>query len=45
MAVVLDTYWKEKQGDRLATAYPQYHKQIVLDYGRETCFEDDSDDF
>jgi hypothetical protein len=39
------TYWKEKQGDRLAAAYPQYHKQIVLDYGRETCFEDDSDDF
>jgi len=39
------TYWKEKQGDKLAAAYPQYHKPIVRDYGQETCFEDDSDDF
>ena len=39
------TYWKEKQGDKLAAAYPQYHKGIVRDYGRETCFDDDSDDF
>ena len=39
------TYWREKQGDMLAAAYPQYHKQIVRDYGKETCFEDDSDDF
>eukprot|EP00964_Phaeocystis_antarctica_P060224 scaffold35899_cov66-Phaeocystis_antarctica.AAC.2 len=39
------TYWKEKQGDKLAAAYPQYHKPIVRDYGQETCFEDDSDNF
>ena len=39
------TYWKEKQGDKLAAAYPQYHKAIVRDYGQETCFDDDSDDF
>ena len=36
------TYWKEKQGDKLAAAYPQYHPTIVRDYGQETCFEDDS---
>ena len=39
------TYWREKQGDQLAAAYPQYHQQIVRDYGKETCFDDDSDDF
>ena len=33
---------KEKQGDKLAAAYPQYHPTIVRDYGQETCFEDDS---
>jgi len=38
-------YWKERQGAKLAAAYPQYHKQIVRDYGQATCFDDDSDDF
>ena len=38
-------HWREKQGQKLSAAYPQYHQAIVRDYGMATCFEDDSDDF
>lgn len=37
--------WKSEQADKLAAAYPQYNTAIVRDYGKCTCFEDDSDDF
>ena len=39
------TILEEKQGKKLAAAYPQYHKIIVRDYGQKTCFESDWENF